>query len=108
MLKSLTVFEETVMLAVYRLNQDAYSVTIHQEILAMTRKDVILGTLFRTLDQLSRKGYLKKHKGEPVRVKGGKSKIFYSITNGGYHALEQTRKMHRILWNDIPEVLTKK
>lgn len=108
MLKSLTVFEETVMLAVYRLEENAYSVTVHQEILSMTGKDVILGTLFRTLDQLHRKGYLIKSKGEPAKMKGGKSKIFYSITDEGYDVLEQTRKMHQILWNDIPEVLTKK
>ena len=107
MLKSLTVFEETVMLAVYRLNQDAYSVTIHQEILEMTGKDVILGTLFRTLDQLSRKGFLKKSKSEPARVKGGKSKVFYTINASGYQVMEQTRKMHETLWKNIPEMLTK-
>ena len=107
-MKSMTVFEEAVMLAVYRLNQNAYSVTIHQEILATTGKDVILGTLFRTLDQLRRKGYLTKNKGEPVKAKGGKSKMFYSITDEGYHALEQTRKMHEKIWNEIPDVLMKK
>ena len=99
-MKSLTIFEEAVMLAVYRLHQNAYSVTIHQEILALTGKDVVLGTLFRTLDQLFRKGFLTKIKGEPVKMKGGKSKMFYCITDEGYQAMEQTRKMHEKLWNN--------
>ncbi|MFH1942925.1 MAG: hypothetical protein ABIL68_12560 [bacterium] len=38
-MKRLTVIEETVMLAVYRLKKNAYSVTIHREILEMTGKD---------------------------------------------------------------------
>lgn len=107
-MKSLTVFEETVMLAIYRLEKNTYSVTIHQEILAMTGKDVILGTLFRTLDQLTRKGYLMKDKGQPEKAQGGKSKMFYFITDEGYKALEQTRKMHEKLWNEIPDVLIKR
>ena len=107
-MKSLTVFEEIVMLAIYRLNQNAYSVTIHQEILSLTGKDVILGTLFRALDQLNRKGYLTKNKGKPIKAKGGKSKMFYVITDEGYQAMEQTRKMHEKIWDNIPDVLPKK
>ncbi|MCP4728223.1 MAG: PadR family transcriptional regulator, partial [bacterium] len=45
-MKSLTVFEETILLAIYRLEDDAYSLTIHQQIFEMTKKDVIVGTLF--------------------------------------------------------------
>ena len=107
-MKDLTVFEETVMLAIYRLKRNTYSVTIHQKILDMTGKDVILGTLFRTLDQLTRKGYLIKDKGQPEKAQGGKSKMFYFITDQGYKALEQTRKMHEKIWDEIPDVLVKK
>ncbi len=107
-MKSLTVFEETVMLSIYRLGKNAYSVTIHQEILAMTGKDVIVGTLFRALDQLCRKGYLDKNKSKPVSEKGGKSKMFYTITEIGYKAMEQTRKMHEKMWKEIPDVLYKR
>ncbi len=106
-MKSLTVFEETVLLAIYRSKDKAYSVTIHQKILKITGKDVIVGTLFNALKQLYRKGYLHKNKGKPVNEKSGKSIMFYSITGEGYKALEQTRKMHDIIWEEIPEVFPK-
>ena len=106
-MKSLTVFEETVMLAIYRLKENAYSVTIHQKIYEMTGKDVIVGTLFNTLKQMDRKRYLNKKKGRPLNEKGGKSIVFYSISKEGFKALEQTRKMHEKLWDKIPEILYK-
>jgi DNA-binding PadR family transcriptional regulator len=103
--KKLTVIEETVMLAVFRLKENAYSVTIHQKILDMTGKDMIIGTLFNTLKQLLHKGYLEKSMEKPK--KGGKPIVLYQISKEGFKALEQTRAMHHKIWNDIPEVLTR-
>ncbi|MFC1724942.1 PadR family transcriptional regulator [candidate division KSB1 bacterium] len=104
-MKSLTVFEETVLLAIYRLKENAYSVTIHQKIFEMTGKDVIVGTLFNTLKQMDRKGYLDKKKGKPLHEKGSKNVMFYSISVEGFKALEQTRKMNEKIWEEIPKVL---
>ena len=104
-MKKLTVMEETIMLAIYRLEDNAYSVTIHQKILELTGKDMIIGTLFNTLKQLHYKGYLLKTKGKPV--KGGKSIVLYRISKEGFEALEQTRAMHNRIWHKIPEVLFK-
>jgi len=102
-MKKLTVIEEAVMLAIYRLKDNAYSVTIHQEILDMTGKDMIIGTLFNTLKQLHHKGYLLKKTGKPV--KSGKSIMLYQISNKGIEALEQTRAMHSRIWDEMPKVL---
>ncbi len=106
-MKRLTVIEETVMLAIYRLKDNAYSVTIHQKILEMTGKNVIIGALFNTLKQLYRKGYLIKTLEKPVQGKGGKNIILYQISEEGFKALEQTRAMHIKIWNEIPKVLYK-
>ncbi len=106
-MKSLTVLEETVMLAIYRLKKDAYSVTIHLKILEMTGKDMIIGTLFNVLKQLHRKGYIQKRKGKPFQEKGGKSIMFYGLSEKGLEALEQTRRMHNRIWADVTEVLHK-
>lgn len=106
-MKSLTVLEEIVMLAIYRLKEDAYSVTIHMKILEMTGKDLIIGTLFNVLKQLHRKGYVQKRKGKPLQEKGGKSVMFYGVSEKGLEALEQTRKMHNRIWADVTEVLHK-
>ena len=102
-MKRLTVMEETVMLAIYRLEDNAYSVTIHQKILEMTGKDMIIGTLFNLLKQLHYKGYLLKSTTKPE--KGGKSIVLFRISKEGFEALEQTRAMHNRIWDQIPKVL---
>jgi PadR family transcriptional regulator PadR len=104
-MKKLTVIEEVVMLAVYQLKENAYSVTIHQKIMKMTGKDMIVGTLFNTLKQLHRKGYLEKTRAEPVQGKGRKKIMLYQISKEGFQALEQTRAMHIKIWRYVPQVL---
>jgi len=104
-MKVLTVLEETVLTAIYILKDNAYSVSIHQKILEMTGKDLIIGSLYNALDQLQKKGYLIKKKGDPISEKGGKSKMFYHISKDGLTALEETRKFHSVLWSELPEAL---
>jgi DNA-binding PadR family transcriptional regulator len=106
-MKRLTVVEEAVMLAIYRLNDNAYSVRIHQKIMEMTGKDMIIGTLFNALKQLNRKGYLIKTKGKPIHGKGKKSIMLYRISEEGFEALEQTRAMNNKIWDRIPGVLSR-
>ena len=103
-MKKLTVMEETVLLAIFRLKEKAYSVTIHRMILEMTGRDIIMGTLFNTLKQLYQKGYLLKSKDKPKQ--GVKSIILYTVSKEGLRALEQTRSMHDQIWAEIPKVLT--
>jgi hypothetical protein len=69
----------------------------------MTGKDMIIGTLFNVLKQLYRKGYIDKKKGTPLHEKGGKGIMLYSISKEGFKALEQTRKMHNKIWENIAE-----
>jgi DNA-binding PadR family transcriptional regulator len=102
-MKKLTVMEETVLLAIYRLKDNAYSVTIHQMILEMTGRDMIMGTLFNTLKQLHQKGYLVKSRTKPKP--GVKSIVLYDISREGLEALEQTRNMNQRIWAQIPKVL---
>ncbi len=102
-MKKLTVMEETVLLAIYRLKDNAYSVTIHQMILELTGRDMIMGTLFNTLKQLYQKGYLSKTRNKPKP--GVKSIVMYRISEEGFKALEQTRAMNTKLWAEIPKAL---
>lgn len=106
-MKALTVVEEAVMLAIYRLKENAYSVTIHQEVLRLTGKDMVVGTLFNTLKQLNGKGFLIKSKGQPIEATGSKQIMFYKISSKGFEALEQTRTINQRLWDQIPGVLHK-
>lgn len=106
-MRILTALEETVLIVIYRLGEDTYSVNIHQKILEMTGKDMIIGSLYNVLDQLSKKGYLNKKRGTPVSQKGGKRKMFYFISREGFKALEETKRQQSILWEGLPDKFTR-
>ena len=49
-------FEHIVVLALLRLEECAYGVTVRQEIELRTRREVSIGAVYATLDRLRRKG----------------------------------------------------
>ena len=107
-MKDLTIAEETVLIAILRLKDDAYGVTIRKKIEGLTKKKVIYGTLYNTLDQLVKKRYVSRTKGDPVPERGGRSKIYYTVTPDGLKALQATRELHNSLWDGLPDYLISK
>lgn len=65
--------EEMVLLAILRLGDNAYGVTIRAELKTMTDKTWAFGALFVTLDRMSKKGYLTSYLTEPTRERGGEA-----------------------------------
>jgi DNA-binding PadR family transcriptional regulator len=78
--------EQLVLLAVLRLD-DAYAVSIRDEIEA--RAGIALGrsSIYVTLDRLERKGYLSSRFGPPTPERGGKAKRCFAMTASGRRAL---------------------
>ena len=102
-MQELTIQEEIILTAIWRLKEEAYGVLIRKNVAEITNKQMMYGTLYNTLSQLLRKGYVSKSKGEPTAARGGRSKMYYHITSEGLKALQHTRDLHRSIWRGIPE-----
>jgi len=85
-------FEHLIVLAVLRLGDDAYGVTVRREIESRTRRDVSIGAVYATLDRLEDKGLIKSQLGDPTPERGGRSKRFFEVTAKGVAALSRTRR----------------
>jgi PadR family transcriptional regulator PadR len=85
-------FEHIVVLALLRLEHQAYGVTVRQEIEFRTKRDVSIGAVYATLDRLARKGYVKSYLGDPTPERGGRSKRFFRVTAKGLAAVNRTRR----------------
>src|SRR5262245_27632687 len=57
-------FEQIVLLAVLRLGNGTYGAAIRREIEARTRRAPTVGALYRTLDRLEAKGYVRSWIGD--------------------------------------------
>lgn len=79
--------EQLVLLAVVRLEDDAYAVSIRDEIERRTGIALGRSSIYVTLDRLDRKGYLTSKLGAPTPERGGKAKRSFAITGSGRRAL---------------------
>ncbi len=85
-------FEHLIVLALLRLGDSAYGVTVRQEIENRTRRDVSIGAVYATLDRLEVKGYVRSRRGDPTPERGGRSKRMFRVTPKGMLAVNQTRQ----------------
>lgn len=98
-MKDLTLTEEMFLLAVWKLKDDAYGVTIRRHVSRETGRTYPYGTLYSALDKLARKGFLSKSAGDPTPERGGRRKFYYRITGAGITALKHAMELKRRLWD---------
>ena len=85
-------FEHIIVLALLRLEDRAYGVTVRQEIEMRIKREVSIGAVYATLDRLESKGYVKSRRGDPTPERGGRSKRFFRVTAKGVTAVNRTQR----------------
>lgn len=93
--------EETFLIAIYHLKDNAYGVSIRDKITELTGKVYTYGTLYKILDQIVRREYACKIEGEPTNERGGRRKLFYRLSPEGIQALVRSYSQQQSLWGGI-------
>jgi len=83
-------FELLVLLAVLRLGDEAYGVTIREELERETSRTLTLGSVYKTLGRLEGKGQLETRVAPPTRERGGRRKKLYELTPAGREAARRS------------------
>lgn len=102
---SLGDFEQLVLLALVRLKDEAYGVTIHDEIVRRARRDVTVAAVYKTLERLEDKGLAVSSIGEPTAERGGRRKKYFRIQPAGRRALAQALASLRRMTEGLPAEL---
>lgn len=100
-------FEEIVLLAVGILYDEAYGVSIRQEIENQTQRNVNIGAVHTALHRLEDKGYLSSRFGEAEEVRGGKRKRLFTLTAAGVNVLRDAQAVRKQMWSQLPKVILK-
>lgn len=87
---SLGEFEQLVLLALLRLGDRAYGVSVHAEITERAARGVSVASVYKTLERLEDKGYVSSSVGDPTPERGGRRKKFFHIEPAGKRALAQS------------------
>jgi PadR family transcriptional regulator, regulatory protein PadR len=86
--------EQLLLLAILRLGDEAYGVSIRAEVLEKAGRKVSPGALFTMLVRMEDKGLLKSRMGEPTTERGGRAKRFFSVTPQGVSALKSSQRAY--------------
>ncbi len=96
--------EELFLLAIWRLQDNAYAVTIRDQVKKSTGKTWSFGATFVTLERLVQKRYLTSYLSESTQKRGGRRKRMYELTRVGIKALLDIKKLQDRIWDDIPQL----
>jgi DNA-binding PadR family transcriptional regulator len=83
-------FEHFLLLAVTRLGDDGYGMTIRRELAEHTGREVAVGAIYTALARLEARGLVQSRLGEPTPERGGKAKRFYRVLPAGRKAVART------------------
>jgi DNA-binding PadR family transcriptional regulator len=95
-------FEIFVMLAIVRLKENAYGVTIRREIQEQAGRSVSIGAVYATLGRLEEKRMVEFRVSDPEPIQGGRSKKLVSLTPAGLAALEHSAGMLQRMMDGTP------
>lgn len=98
---SLGEFEQVVLLAILRLDDNAYGVTIRSEIAECTGREPAPGALYTTLDRMEEKGIVRSWLGGATPQRGGRAKRYFVLTQAGRAALVDAQQAYQRLLDGL-------
>jgi DNA-binding PadR family transcriptional regulator len=97
-------FDLMLLLALLRLGDDAYGVTIAEELEKQTGREVVVASVYATLERLQQRGLVTSRLGDPTPERGGRAKRYFRITAAGTREVRDARRSLMKLWQGLPEV----
>jgi len=100
-------FEQAVLLAVLRLDDDAYGRAILKEVQARLERDVAAGAVHATLERLQSKRLLASRLGSGTPIRAGRARRYYRLLPAGIRALNDAREAVDSIWHGLKWPLVK-
>ncbi|MBN1224945.1 MAG: PadR family transcriptional regulator [Candidatus Aminicenantes bacterium] len=94
--------EEIILLSIWRLRDNAYGITILDEVAGSTGKMWLTGSIYASLARLLKQALVESYEGDPIPERGGRKKIFYKLTPKGHKALLEVKKVNSTIWRGLP------
>jgi PadR family transcriptional regulator, regulatory protein PadR len=97
-------FDLLLLLALLRLGDDAYGVTIAQELEEQTGREVVVASVYARLESLQERGLVTSSLGDPTPERGGRAKRYFHITGAGIREIRDARRALTNMWKGLPEL----
>ena len=100
-MKLLTRAEELILLAIWQLQDDAYSLPIRELVSKLSGEEWSLGSIYMPLDRLSKRNFVKSYLSDSTPERGGRQKRIYELSKQGKDALVKVREVQQEMWKDV-------
>jgi PadR family transcriptional regulator PadR len=97
-------FDLMLLLALLRLGEDAYGVTIARELEEQTDQEVVVASVYARLERLQERGLVTSSLGDSTPERGGRAKRYFRITRAGIREVRDARRSLINLWKGLPEL----
>ncbi len=97
----LTEFEQMILLAVIRLGDEAYGVSICDEIEGRVDRTISVAAAYTALERMEARGLVRSWIGESTPVRGGRAKKHFKILPGGADTLRESRHAMARMWEGL-------
>lgn len=99
---SLSQTELLVLVAIARLGDEAYGVTISDEIRACADRRLSLAAVYSALDRLDSRGLIRPWFSDPRPERGGRARRHFALTAAGRALVRRERDLALRMWRGVP------
>ncbi len=104
MSKNLGSLEETILLLVAVMVDQAYGYTVSEEYFKHFGNRISISAVHTVLKRLEQKGFIESEIGGATKERGGRSKRIFKVTNLGRETLETLQENRMKLWKMMPNL----
>jgi PadR family transcriptional regulator PadR len=96
--------EEILLLAIWKLGDDAYGITIREQVEKDTGVKWLSGAIYGPLSRLRKNGYIEIKTADKDSEQRGRPRIYYTLTPTGKEKLQAIQLLNRVMWANVPEM----
>ncbi len=96
--------EEILLLAIWKLGDNAYGITVIEQVEKDTGTTWLSGSIYGALTRLKKNGYVKTSKSEKPAEQRGRPRIYYTLTKSGMDKLVLAQQVTKDVWQDVPDL----
>ena len=96
--------EEMLLLAIWKLEHNAYGISIREQVERDTGVKWMSGAIYAPLNRLKKNGYVKTFQAEGSTEKGGRPRVYYRLTSLGKDKLVTLQEVSQSIWLGVPDL----
>lgn len=96
--------EEILLIAIFKLKENAYGITIREQVELDTDINWLSGAIYAPLNRLKKNGFVTITEVKVSDDKVGRPRVYYSITSRGMDKLTSIQNINNKVWNTIPDL----